>query len=186
MELEDKVRRLQGELDLKSSLLEDYEAEMSIREPKSDAETLARNIILLRKENTELKSQINAFRGYVKHLRENNSVILDAAMTQLDKANRGPTESGDVEDAGVETRHVSTATSEPSSLNENRIVSLKPEYASHSIEIQTDSGCFSVGSIDTDSLQAENELKNRQERIEKLTHKLKETEKEIMKMAVCF
>jgi len=186
LELEEKNKRLQEELDLKSSLLEDYEAEMSNSETKCGADTLARNIIQQRKENTELKSRINSYHGYVKQLREKSSLILDAVMIQLDKANRGPTESVDVEDTGKEKEHVSTATSVPGSLNENRIISLKQDHASHSTGIQTDSGFYSVGSVnngDMDSLKVENELKNRQEMIEKLTHKLKETEKEVMEMA---
>lgn len=195
--MENKIKALQKELDLKSSLLEDYEAEMSKAEPKGDAEKLARNIIDQRRECAELKAKINSYQGYVKHLREKNTAILDEVMTKLDKANQQPTESVDEEDAGAMVWSAKKAASAPASHSVSRTNSrdpsrrgsVKSECEVHSTGIQTDSGfCTSSerGSVDDVEMDIspseheiyQQEIKELKEKVAHLTDLLREKEEE--------
>ena len=190
LEMESLIKSLREELALKSSLLEEYEAEMSAMQPKSDADKLATNIILQRKECAELKSKIHSYEGYVKHLREKNSAIVDAIMTQLDKSNREPTESTDEEDKGAVARKTVSAppsypVSRASSGNGSRRDSLKSEYELCSTAIQTDSGfCTSSekGSVDdVEMLPSLSEFGRFEEENKELKQKLLQLSDELQK-----
>ena len=191
--MERKIKKLQEELDLKSSLLEDYEAEMSKVEPKGDADKLARNIILQRKECTELKAKINSYQVYVKCLQERNSVILDEIMLKLDRSNQQPTESADEDDAGAVARSASApashAPSRTNSRNTSRRDSVKSECEFHSTGIQTDSGfCTSserssVDDVEMDTSPNEHaayqqENMELRDKVARLTDLLREKEEE--------
>lgn len=162
IKMEAQIKALKEELDLKSSLLEDYEAEASKKDLKTDSDKLARSIIAQRKECAELKSKLRMYESYVKHMRERNSAILDSVLTNLDKSNRIPVESVDGEVSGAVAMTGRRAVSAPASQNVSRNNSRngsrrdslknQSECELQSTGIQTDSGvsCASSarGSLD--------------------------------------
>ena len=204
--MEGQIKALKEELALRSSLLEDYEAEMSKSRPKNDSDKLARSIIEQRKECTELKTKLRNYESYVKHLRERNTAILDSIMTDLDKSNRMPTESTDGEEIGAvgqSTRKTASApTSQTVSRNNSRHGSRRESLKSHleselqSTGIRNDSGvsCTSstrgsleVAEIDLSHSEHElcqKEIKELKEIRKIMSQKLQEKESEEERMKV--
>lgn len=207
--MEALIKSLQEELQLKSSLLEDYESEMRKENAKFDEDKLLECIQFHRKECFELKGKIRSYQSYVKHLRERNTAILDTIMTDLDRSNRGPIESSDeaVDANGSAQKKamsapVSRNVSRNSSRNGSRRDSLRnqSENEMQSTGMQTDSGasCASSAGGSLDDTEADNvyegdensrmEMKKLMDAMNLLTKKLheKEAEEKIAKVRSSF
>ncbi len=96
-QMQEKVRTLEEEIALKTSLINQYERSLQSVETPSASEEATRNIAEHKKECNELKMKLRTYQSYVKHLREKNTAIMHSIMQEFDKRGMkgGPSESMD-------------------------------------------------------------------------------------------
>ncbi len=96
--MQEKIKALEEEIALKSSIISQYESCMSKSDPAEVSE-VNQGIIEQKKECADLKMKLRTYQNYIKHLRERNTAIMQSIMQDFEKRGKGPTES--LDDDGI-------------------------------------------------------------------------------------